>query len=80
VPGQRSEGWHTASEFGRWAGIAANAGIELALLMVLLGVPFCVYCAFRLRTARSSARCLLIDVAAAVSLYIAAIFLLRPPS
>ena len=50
-----------------------NAVFELILLMVLMGVPFCIYF-FRLRYA--SARDLLIDCAAAGSLYLTALLLL----
>jgi hypothetical protein len=58
-----------------WAGVLANAVFELILLTFLLGVPFCIYF-FRLRTGHTSVRDLLIDCAAAVSLYLAALFLL----
>lgn len=56
-----------------WAGVLANAVFELILLLFLLGVPFCIYF-FRLRYTR--ARDLLIDCAAAGSLYLTALFLL----
>jgi hypothetical protein len=58
-----------------WAGVLANAVFELILLMFLLGVPFCIYF-FRLRTGHTSVRDLLIDCAAAVSLYLTALLLL----
>ena len=58
-----------------WAGVLTNAVFELVLLMFLLGVPFCIYF-FRLRTGRTSVRDLLIDCAAAVTLYLTALFLL----
>lgn len=58
-----------------WAGLLANAVFELILLMFLLGVPFCIYF-FRLRNGHTSARDLSIDCAAAVSLYLTALFLL----
>jgi hypothetical protein len=57
------------------AGALANAAFELILLVFLLGVPFCIY-RFRLRTGHTNARDLLIDCAAALSLYLAALFLL----
>jgi hypothetical protein len=56
-----------------WAGVLINAVFELILLMFLLGVPFGIYF-FRLRY--TSARDLLIDCAAAMSLYLTALFLL----
>ncbi len=55
------------------AGLLISAVVELLLLMVLLGVPFCIYF-FRLRY--TSARDLLIDCAAAGSLSLTALFLL----
>jgi hypothetical protein len=55
------------------AGLLADAVFELILVMFLLGVPFCIYF-FRLRY--TSARDLLIDCAAGVSLYLIALFLL----
>ena len=58
-----------------WAGVLANAAFELILLMFLLGVPFCIYF-FSLRTGQTSARDLLIDCAAAGTLYLTALFLL----
>jgi hypothetical protein len=57
------------------AGVLINAAFELILLMFLIGVPFCIYF-FKLRTGHTSARDLLIDCAAAVSLYLSALFLL----
>jgi hypothetical protein len=56
-----------------WAGLLISAVFELILLMVLIGVPFCIYF-YRLRY--TSARDLLIDCAAAGSLYLTALFLL----
>ncbi|MCX6627574.1 MAG: hypothetical protein NTW28_08095 [Candidatus Solibacter sp.] len=56
-----------------WAGVLINAVFELILLVLLMGVPFCIYF-FRLRY--TSARDLLIDCAAAASLYLTALFLL----
>jgi hypothetical protein len=56
-----------------WAGVLITAVFELILLVVLIGVPFCIYF-FRLRY--TSARDLLIDCAAALSLYLTALFLL----
>jgi hypothetical protein len=58
-----------------WAGVLINAVFELILLVLLMGVPFCIYF-FRLRTGNTSARNLLIDCAAAGSLYLTALFLL----
>ena len=58
-----------------WAGVLANAAFELILLILLLGVPGCIYF-FRLRTGLTSARDLLIDCAAAASLYMTALLLL----
>jgi hypothetical protein len=58
-----------------WAGLLANAVFELILLMFLLGVPIGIYF-FRLRTGQTSGRDLLIDFAAAVGLYLAALLLL----
>jgi len=55
------------------AGVLITAVFELILLIVLLGVPFCIYF-FRRRY--TSARDLLIDCAAAGSLYLTAVFLL----
>jgi hypothetical protein len=57
------------------AGVLINAAFELILLMFLLGVPFCIYF-FKLRTGHTNARDLLIDCAATVILYLAALFLL----
>ncbi len=56
-----------------WAAVLITAVFELILLMFLLGVPFGIYF-FRLRYI--SARDLLIDCAAAASLYLTALFLL----
>ena len=67
-----SSRWQPASW---WAGVLANAAFELVLLAFLLGVPFCIYF-FRLRKGHTSARDLLIDCAAAVSLYLTALLLL----
>ena len=58
-----------------WAGVLADAVFELMLLMLLLGVPFCIYF-FTLRTGHPSARDLLINCAAAVSLYLTTLLLL----
>lgn len=55
------------------AGVLISAVFELILLMALVGVPFCIYF-FRLRY--TSARDLLMDCAAAGSLYLTAVFLL----
>lgn len=52
-----------------------SAVFELILLVFLLGVPFCIYF-FRLRSGDTSVRDLLIDCAAAVSLYLTALLLL----
>ena len=57
------------------AGTLANAAFELIVLAFLLGVPFCIYY-FKLRTGNTSVRDLLIDCAAAVGLYLAALLLL----
>jgi hypothetical protein len=58
-----------------WAGLLASAIFELVLLVFLLGVPFCIYF-FRLRNGHGSVRDLLIDCAAAASLYLTALLLL----
>jgi hypothetical protein len=58
-----------------WAGVLASAVFELILLTLLLGVPFGIYY-FRLRTGNTNARDLLIDCAATVGLYLAALLLL----
>jgi hypothetical protein len=63
----RPESWGT--------GLLISAVLELILLVVLLGVPFCIYF-FRLRAGHTNARDLLIDCAAAVSLYLTALLLL----
>jgi hypothetical protein len=63
----RPESWGT--------GLLISALFELILLIVLLGVPFCI-CLFRLRTGHTTARDLLIDCAAAASLYLTALLLL----
>ena len=54
------------------AGTLANAVFELILLAFLLGVPFGIYF-LRLRTGNTNARDLLIDCAATVGLYVAAL-------
>jgi hypothetical protein len=54
-------------------GVLISAVFELILLMVLVGVPFCIYF-FRLRY--KGVRDLLIDCAVAGSLYLTALFLL----
>jgi hypothetical protein len=56
-----------------WAGVLITAVFELILLIVLLGVPFCIYFFGRRYT---GARDLLADCAAAGSLYLTALFLL----
>jgi hypothetical protein len=53
--------------------VLIDAVFELILLAVLISVPFCIYF-FRLRYTKS--RDLLIDSAAAGSLYLTALFLL----
>lgn len=58
-----------------WTGVLINGVFELILLMVLIGVPFCIYF-FKLRTGHTSARDLLIDCTAAGSLYLTTLFLL----
>ena len=58
-----------------WAGVLADAVFELILLTFLLGVPFCIYF-FSRRPAHTSVRDLLINCAAAVSLYLTALLLL----
>ena len=58
-----------------WTGVLINAAFELLLLLLLLGVPICIY-RFRLRGGNTTARDLLIDCAAAVALYLAALLLL----
>jgi len=58
-----------------WAGLLTTAFFELILFVLLLGVPVCIY-RFRLRTGNINGRELLIDCAAAVSLYLTALFLL----
>jgi hypothetical protein len=57
------------------AGVLINAVFELILLILLMGVPLCIYF-FRLSTRRTSERDLLIDCAAAGSLYLTALLLL----
>ena len=57
------------------AGLLTDAAFELVLLTLLVGVPFCIYW-FRLRAGRTTARDLLIDCAAAASLYLTTLFLL----
>ena len=54
---------------------ARDAVFELILLMFLLGVPFCIYLFF-LQAAYTRARDLLIDCAAAASLYLVTLLLL----
>lgn len=56
-----------------WSGFLIDAAFELILLMVLLGVPVCMYF---LRRRYTSSRDLLIDCAAAGSLYLTALVLL----
>jgi hypothetical protein len=58
-----------------WAGLLETAVFELILLVLLLGIPVCIYF-FRLRKGHTTARDLLIDCAATVSLYLTALFLL----
>lgn len=58
-----------------WAGLVVSAVFELILLVFLLGIPVCIYF-FRLRSGDTSVRDLLIDCAAAVSLYLTALLLL----
>lgn len=56
-------------------GTLATAAFELIVLLLLLGVPFCLYF-FRLRGGSTSARDLWIDCAATGALYLAALLLL----
>jgi hypothetical protein len=57
------------------AGLLATAAFELILLVLLLGVPFCIYF-FRLRPGHTRPRDLWIDCAADVSLYLTALLCL----
>jgi len=67
-----SNAWQPES----WAaGLLISAVFELILLTLLLGIPLWIYY-FRLRTGNTNARDLLIDCAAAVTLYLTALFLL----
>jgi hypothetical protein len=54
-----------------WLGVTIAATFELLLLVLLLGVPYCIF-----RSRYASARDLLLDFAAAVSLYLATLLLL----
>jgi len=54
-----------------WTGFLIDATFDLILLLLLLAVPFCIY-----RSRHASVRDLLLDVAATVSLYLAAVLLL----
>ena len=67
-----SNAWRPES----WAaGLVMAAAFELLLLALLLAVPVCIYF-FRLRSGNTNGRDLLIDCAAAATLYLAALFLL----
>jgi hypothetical protein len=67
-----SNAWQPES----WAaGLLITALFELVLLTLLLGIPFWIYY-FRLRTGNTTPRELVIDCAAAVTLYLMALFLL----
>lgn len=54
-----------------WRGLALEAIFVLLLLALLLGVPYCIF-----RSRHASARDLLFDLAAAVSLYLSTLLLL----
>ena len=54
-----------------WRGFAMEATFELLLLVLLLGLPYCMF-----RSRHRSARDLLLDFAAVVSLYGATLLLL----
>ena len=56
-------------------GLLADAVFDLVLLVLLLGVPFCIYY-FRHCTGQRTARDLLIDCGAAAGLYITTLLLL----
>jgi hypothetical protein len=54
-----------------WIGGLIDAAFDLVRVLLLLAVPFCIY-----RSRHTSAHDLLIDFAAAASLYLAAVLLL----
>jgi hypothetical protein len=56
-------------------GLLIDGIIELFLIILLLGVPVCIYF-FRLRTGQTSVRDMLIDCASGVGLYLAALLLM----
>jgi hypothetical protein len=54
-----------------WIGLLLTAAFDVILLLLLLAVPLCIY-----RSRQASVRELLLDSAAAASLWLAAVLLL----
>jgi hypothetical protein len=70
---------HPASTYAKWAGITVNSAAELVLLLILLGLPFCLYLSIRTNSERIWTYSLAVDVVFSAMLYATAYFLLSPP-
>jgi len=69
--------WHPTSSAAKWTGLAVDAATVFTLLIVLLGLPFCLYFAIRLRDRLHHAQALVIDALCVAALYGTAFVFLR---
>ena len=74
-----SEKWQPNSVTAKWIGIAINSLSELVLLLVLLGLPFCLYASYRMRHKQSGSKAAVLDALFSAIMYATAYFLLAPP-
>jgi hypothetical protein len=74
-----SDDWHPTSTSARWTSVTINSTALLIMLLVLPGVPLCLYLAVRTRKAEGDSIPLAADIIALVALYAATYFLLLPP-
>jgi hypothetical protein len=74
-----SQNWNPRSDWARWIGLAMDRTAELILLLVLLGLPFCVYLSIRTGQSRFRSLPFATDLIFCLSVYGAAYFLLAPP-
>ena len=74
-----SENWNPSSTTTQWASTIFNTTALFIMLLVLPGVPLCLYLAVRTRKAQSGNIPLAVDATAFVALYAATYFLLFPP-
>ena len=74
-----SKNWQPNSIFAKWLGITINGLSELVLLLILLGLPFCLYASFRKRNDGSGKAAIVIDTMFSAVVYGTAYLLLAPP-